>query len=222
MNPENGGVGGEFFFYELLRGECFDTFRTRFGRFPLDSVLDIGCGDCRALIGMHYQCGSTVLHGFDKKGENEVLSGECLRHVPSTIGEAYEAIARGLYGALNLDGQLRPRLRAMLRAVAYNTTIAEYTPDGTYDAIICSHMLHFMNSREEVEYVLGRITRHRLLDGLVYVSLKDDYQRTDPSVIAGQELLAICCDWAEDMGLVHRLSHNMCGKEGQAHVFTNL
>ncbi len=221
MKPKNGGVGGEFFFYELLRPQNIHLVRANLNSFALKSVLDIGCGDCRALIGMHFQCGSTMLHGFDAKESNDVLSEDLLGGRPSSIGGAYESIARRLYGALDYDGQLRLNLQSLLGDVEYGTPLQHYQLELSYDAIICSHVLHFQRNEQDLRDMLGLIARHRSPEGLVYVSLKDGYHKKDSSVIPGDHLLKPCFEWSKEMRLTYLPSHRE-GDEGQAHVFTNL
>lgn len=208
MNPSDGGVGGEYFFWQLLHKDCFHSFRELFAPLPIRSVLDIGCNDCRALIGMHYQCGSTILHGFDIQPKE-------------TFEGAYEAIARKLYGMIDGKGDIRPRLRVLLGAVEYGKSIEQYPMAEAYDAIICSHVLHYMKSEEEVQRVLDRVMHHLRPGGMVYLSVKDGYRLQDPEAIRGEELLALCHSWAKTMELDYLPSHT-ASDQGQAHVFTNL
>lgn len=223
MDPNNGGIAGEFYFYELLRQGAFEGLRKRFDRFRIHSVLDVGCGDGRALIGMHYRFGCTVLHGCDTKSANGVLNSECLSYQPTYLWEAHSSIASELFGDNRGERERRRAVYGLLNNVQYETEFGSYSINDKYDALICSHVLHFMKNAEQVGSSLRRIGECKHENSMVYLSVKDNFKHKDGSpVIPGDELMTLCSKWSTEIGLTYSPSHNMSVDEGQAHVFTNL
>lgn len=216
------GIHNEYYFYQLLEGDKRRQLQNRFNAFKIASALDIGCGDGRALLGLHYVFGASVLRGCERSSEHGALRtslGNELCQAPRTIIEARLNISE-VHGDKRTSAEREASISDLMKEVRYGCDAVQFSSSGTYDAIICSQVLHYFEDENSVRHILEMIPASMHTSSLVYVSVKDNFMPERRNVIRGEDLLRCCHEYRHYLGLQHITGH-VC-VEGTTHIFTNL
>ncbi|MEO8590775.1 MAG: hypothetical protein ABI432_15475 [Flavobacteriales bacterium] len=106
----------------------------------------------------------------------------------------------------------------------FTELIAYKPPNQKFDAIICSHVMHYL-SRREFEHVSSIIRHNSHPRSLIYFSMKDNWSNGEMGPkMPGCDLIKLCHALAKelkDLGVRH-YSPRPASAEGQWHTFTNL
>jgi len=216
------GIQGEYYFYQLLEGEKRERLRPRLRCFNVESALDIGCGDGRALLGLHYHYGVRVLYGCERRTERGVIRTsptDIHGRAPTSLKEARSNIAR-IQGDVRTSDEIEVSIAELMKNVRYDPDAVELSADGTSDAVICSQVLHYSKDEVETRAILDLISTQGHSESLVYFSVKDNYLPERSNIINGDVLLKCCEEYMMRLRLTHSIGH-VCS-EGTSHIFTNL
>lgn len=216
------GVGDEYYFYQLLEGERRQRLQSRLNRYRINSAVDIGCGDGRALLGMHYALGANILRGFDSSTQRGALKtslGNALCEAPKDIGEARYEIAK-VHGDNRSRLEIDAHIVTILNDIKYECDASTFSPGIDNDSAICSQVLHYMKDELQVRTILEMIRTSTHSNSLIYFSAKDQFRQSMLNIVRGEILLSCCHEYKDLLGLKYFKGHEC--DEGTSHIFTNL
>jgi len=216
------GVQDEYYFYQLLEGEKRQRLQSRLNSFRIESALDIGCGDGRALLGLHYVFAAKILRGCERSTQRGALGtslGNALCETPRDLSEARYEIAKVHYDTRSRT-EIDAHVVGLMKRVQYECDTAKFSPGMNNDAVICSQVLHYSQNESEVRFILEMIRTCAHTNSLIYFSIKDRYQQHRLNIVRGEVLVACCHEYMDQLGLKYFKGHEC--DEGNAHIFTNL
>ncbi len=235
-HTEAPALGEEYFFGDLWAGIIDPKMVGRVTKRSPTRVLDIGSGDGMSLVYFHYATGIPHMEGIEEMTEADVLEikkRERTRRKFSVLPdlEAYWDEPEVL------ETDIVPKIpRSQLKSVfqiTYNKDFRQYQPQlHEYDVVVLSQVLHFMH-KEKAQQVIDRALSFLAPNGILYISIKDDFRRSlsifDLAQYRGvkeypmkkEEILTFCARTAKQQSLREYLNPQVT-RQGQIRIYTNL
>lgn len=212
-------------FSDLISGKTEPPLLKRFRRFEINSVIDIGCGTGQALLNMYYALGTAHLEGIDYRSEREIVEdvNAGSKTAFTDLKDIWLSSSSSTYDVRPLITD-RQQISELMANVHHNMDAHHYRPSREqFDAVILSQVLHTaIESR--AKYMLKMAEDLCKPGGLIFISIKDGFDRKHPEMIGSDVLIALCDDLHERLKgwAVVRTYGRVTRDEGQCIIYSNL